>query len=299
MQDDGLPRRPPDKLLVAHGPGDGSEVDKRKDGGPSAAEIEAAMADRIRADSVAHSAMTLAEEVFALVPGLRRGEITPMLEEMAADERYADIKAVTTDSGNVFFFSKRHIGEGEAFARSRLEESMLLAARRVRADSGERNVLTPEADLLGPDREGRGVDLAALAALPADGRYADIRKVTTAAGDVCYHSTRYVSGGYAALLCRAASKDPCATIAETVREDSKIYPRATNIRVFGAAAFGVAADALDGTIEEILRRAEFSDIRRIVHPATGGTYLYSDRYLTEPHAVALMDWEEVGKEESP
>jgi len=300
LADDGLPHRPPDKLQVAHAAEGEMPADGRKDAGPSAAEIEAAMAGTIRADGAERAAMTLAETLFAQVPGPQRGNITAMLEEMAADSRYADIKAVTTASGQVFFFSKRHLREDEAFRRSRVEEGMWRIAERVRADSRERAALTAQSDLHAVSEETTAEKIdAVIAGMRTDPRYADIRQVTAADGRAFLHSDRHISGGYASILCRALSPDRCAALAETVREDSRVYPRATNVRIFEQPVFGLEAGALDSAVEEILRRAEFEDIKRLVHPATGGVYLFSDRYLTEPHAFALMDWEEVGKENSP
>ena len=244
--------------------------------------------------------MTLSETVFALVPDSQQENISAMLEEMAADERYADIKAVVTASGTVYFFSKRHIAEEQAFPRSRIEEAKYLIAEKVRADSRDRVVLTPAGDLhpLSEETKAETID-AVLTEMQADERYADIRKVTVANGDEFFHSERHISGGYAVLLKRAAAGDPCATIVETVRDESRIYPRATNTRIFEQSVFGIDPGALEGTITEILRREEFGDIKKLVHPSTGGVYLYSNRYLVEALAFSSMDWEEVGKANSP
>jgi hypothetical protein len=300
MHDDVPPHRPPDKLQVEHGAETAAEAAETREAGSGAEALEAAMAEMIRSEARERSAMTLAETVFAAVPAPWKGQITAMLEEMAADPRYADIKAVTTASGKVFFFSKDHIREDEAFPRSRIEEAKSLLADKVRADSREREALTPEGDLhgLSPDTAPGKIE-AVLAEMEADERYVDIRRISAAGGAVFFHSDRHLSGGYAVLLIRAAGNDRCATVVETVREDSRIYPRPTNTRIFEQPVFGIGASELEGVIEEILGRAEFTDIRRLVHPDTGRVYLYSDRHLTQAHAFALMDWEEVGKDNSP
>ncbi len=42
-------------------------------------------------------------------------------------------------------------------------------------------------------------------------------------------------------------------------------------------------------------RPEFSDIKAMIHPATGAVYLYSDKYLDGERAFMMMDYEEVIK----
>ena len=300
MQDEGFPQRAPDKLRVVHAEEMSPGTADRKGLEPTVGEIKEAMAERIRADAKERSAMTLAETVFALVPDSRRNDISAMLGEMAADDRYADIKAVVTDSGTVFFFSKRHIAEEQAFPRSRIEEAKFLIAEKVRADSRDRVELTPAGDLhaLSGETKAETID-AVLTEMQTDERYADIRKVTAANGNVFLHSERHVSSGYAVLLKRAAAGDPCATIADTVRDESRTYPRATKVLLFEEKVFGIAPGELEGAIAEISRREEFDDIKKLVHPTTGGVYLYSSRHMVEALAVASMDWEEVGKADNP
>jgi len=300
MQDEGLPHRPPDKLNVVYADEVTPETADRKDLEPTNEEIKETMAEKIRADAKERSAMTLAETVFALAPKSRQDNVYAILEEMAADDRYADIKAVTTASGAVFFFSLRHIAAEQAFQRSRVEEAKYMVAEKVRADSRERVALTPAGDLHTLSEETKADRLdAVLGEMQTDERYKDIRKVTSANGEVFFHSDRHMTGGYAALLRRAAAGNFCATIVETVRDDSRLYPRATNTRIFEQKVFGIPPTELEGAVAEILRREEYGDIRKLVHPTTGGVYLFSTRFLVEPHAIALMDWEEVGKDNSP
>ena len=237
--------------------------------------------------------MTPSEVVFALVPGSQQGRITAILEEMAADDRYADIKAVTTASGMVFFLSKTHFETEEAIAKSRLEEVKFLLAEKVRADSRNTVALTSASDLLSlaPEMEPAGI-ADFMDELRTDERYADIKPVTSPAGDVFYHSDKHMSGYYAVVLGRVAAKDPVATVAAMVRDESMIYPRPTCVEMFMDPMFNMSPDDLKAVFDEMLQTPDYSDIKLMVHPETGGVYAYSSQYLEGDVAYQMMHHEE-------
>jgi hypothetical protein len=267
---------------------------------PTVEEIKAKIAEKVRADGEEHAAVTPSEVVFALVPGSQQERITAVLEEMAADERYADIKAVTTASGMVFFVSKTYIDTEEAFAKSRTEEVKFLLAEKVRDDSRNAVALTSAADLLSlvPEMERDGV-AAVLDEMRTDERYADIKPVTSPTGDVYYHSDKHMSGYYAVVLGRAAAKNPVATVASMVRDESRIYPRPTCVQFFMEPLFGIPSGDLKAVVDEMLRKPDYSDIKMMVHPETGGVYLYSSQYLSGDVAYKLMHWVEVVQPANP
>jgi hypothetical protein len=300
MQNEGLPQRAPDKLNVVFAAETAPKAADRKGLEPTVEEIKQSMAEKIRAEARDRSAMTLAETVFGTVPASKQENITAMLEEMAADERYADIKALTMDSGRVFFFSKTYIDADEAAAISRMEEAKVKIAEKVREDSRDRQALTPAGDLYPLILESERYKIAAiLSEMQSDERYSDIRKVTTADGAVFFHSDRHISGGYATLASRGMAKNPCAAIVDTVRDESRIYRRPINIRIFLQKVFDIAPGELEGAITGILRNEEYADIKMLAHPDTGGVYLYSNRHLVEALASAKVDWEEVGRDANP
>jgi len=274
--------------------------DKKPAAEPAAEEIKAKIAERIRADGEERAAMTPSEAVFALVPGSQPDRITAILEGMAADDRYADIKAVTTASGMVFFLSKTHIGTDEAIAKSRLEEVKFLFAEKVRADSKNDVALTSVSDLLSlaPEME-RDRIASILDEMRTDDKYADIKPVTSPKGDVYYHSEKHMSGYYAVVLSRVAAKDPVATIAAMVRDESRIYPRPTCIELFMDPMFKIPTEELKAVFDEMAQKPDYSDIKLMVHPETGGVYAYSSQYLSGDVAYQKMHWVEVVKPANP
>jgi len=262
-----------------------------------AVDLKVTISEKIRVDCMGHGILTSEDALIGLVPELQPDAISAALAEMAADPGYADIKAVTTDSGLVFFYSERHIQAAEAAAKSLREEVKFRIGERVRADSRDTEILTPVDALaaeIGWDRNADSPD-----EIRKDPRYDDIKTVTAATGELFFYSGRHMSDYYALILARVAAHDPCATIAETVRDESRIYPRPTCILFFREKLFGMNEADLKAIVDKTLARPEFNDIRMLVHPLTGGVYLYSSQNLDREAAFSLMDWQEVGKDANP
>lgn len=265
---------------------------------PPAVDLKETIAERIRTDCKEQGILTSEEALIGLVPGGEQaGAISAALAEMVKEPGYADIKAVTTASGLVFFYSERHIKVAEAATKSLLEEVKFRIGEKVRADSKDAELLTPVDPLyadIGWDRGAYSPD-----EIRKDPRYEDIKTVTAATGEMFFYSTRHMSDYYALVLARVASHDPCAAIAETVRDESRIYPRPTCILLFLEKMFGVNEDDLKSIVCKTLERAEYNDIKAMVHPVTGGVYLYSNKYLDEERSFTMMDYEEVIKPANP
>ncbi len=284
----------PDKARIVFGPEPAEKATERKPAEPTVAEIKAKIAETVRTNAEKHSMVTPADVVFALVPGSRPEDKTAILDEMAADERYADIKAVTTASGGAFFFSLTYIDPDQATSKSRIEETKLAIAEKVRGDSKNAVKLTSVGDLhdLVPGMEPDEI-AAVLDGMQADPKYADVKSVTASTGDHFFYSNRHMSDYYALVLSRVAANDPCATIAAMVRDESRIYPRPTCVQVFTQDLFHIALCELRPIVDAMLQKPEYEDIKLMVHPKTGGVYLYSSRYLEERIAWAEMHYQEV------
>jgi len=266
-------------------------------------EIKTALARKVREDSQEHSALTPEEDIIALDDDLRYGRIdlSAVLAEMAVDERYRDVVTITTATGLVFVYSADYIEADYAAAKSLVEEAKFMLANTIRVDSYQLEKLTPAGDIhaMAPDTDPAIIDVI-LRGMAQEARYADIKSVTSAAGDVYYHSDKYLVDNYAATLLLAMAGDHCNTLAEKVREESRVYPRATRADFFhNEQLFGIPRADLEAVIEKTLQKPQYSDIKKLVHPTTGAVYLYSDRYLEEGQAWAQMDWLEVGLANNP
>lgn len=265
--------------------------------------LKARIAEQVRGDSRERSALTPEDCIVELDNDFRYGRIavSAVLTEMAADECYSDIKAITTATGLMFVYSDTYIPAEEATAKSLVEEAKSILAGAIRADSLNVVKLTPLGALyaLAPDTDAKIVD-ALLKGMQTESRFSDIKTVTASNGDVYFHSDKYLVGNYAVTLLMAMAGDHCVTIAETVREESRVYPRTTNVNIFREQqVYGIPPDDLEAIVADTLRKPEYADIRKIVHPSTGSVHLYSDRYINEERAWEMMDWEEVGRAANP
>lgn len=284
----------PEKVRIMFGPEPAGKEASRKPAEPTVAEIKARIAETVRTNAEKHSSVTPADIVFALVPGSRPEDKTAILEEMAADDGYADIKAVTTPSGGAFFFSLTHIDVNQATSKSRIEETKVAIAEKVRGDSKNAVKLTPVGDLHVPIPGMERDEIAVvLGEMQADPKYADVKSITASTGDLFFYSNRHMSDYYALVLSRVAAKDPCAMIGAVVRDESRIYPRPTCVQLFTENLFEIAPCDLKPIIVEMLQKPEYEDIKMMVHPKTGGVYLYSSQYLDERTAWAEMHYQEV------
>jgi hypothetical protein len=267
-----------------------------------AEEIKARIAEMARQDSRERSALTPDDVIIAMDDYLRYGRIdlNALLTGMAEDERYTDIKAITTATGLIFVYSDLYIAADDAVAKSLVEEAKFMLAATIRGDSLEKVQLTPVAEIyaMAPDTEPKIIDVV-LKGMQAEERYSDIKTITAANGDVYYHSDRYLVTSYAATQLMAMAADHCATIVQTVRDDSRIYPTTTNAANFRQQVYGIPPEELEAAIDLVMRKPEYSDIKKMVHPVTGAVHLYSDLYLNEESAWAIMDWDEVGRDENP
>ncbi len=187
----------------------------------------------------------------------------------------------------------------EEIGKNGAEEIQTWIAERVREDSHNLVKLT-DVDSLGA----LGSDLAPddletnLADMVKDDRYKDIKSVAAPTGAVYFYSETYITKNYAEILARAEADDPCATIALTVREESKIYPRPTNIELFKDRIFNIDPDEFETHIARTLERQEFNDIK-LINASTVARYLYSSLYMSEDYAKSLVEWEEVEQYENP
>ena len=265
--------------------------------------IKAGIAETVRRDSRERSALTPEDDIAEMDNDFRYGRVAvgAVLTEMAAEERYRDIKTITTATGLMFIYSDTYIAADDAAAKSLVEEAKSILAGAIRADSRDKVALTPRDALyaLAPDTERVIID-ALLRGMQEEARYGDIKTVKASNGDVYFHSEKYLVGSYAVTLLMAMAGDHFATIAETVREESRIYPRTTNVAIFREQqVYGIPPLDLEAIVAEMLRKPEFADIRKIVHPSTGAVHLYSSRFIDADRAWAMMDWEEVGRAENP
>ena len=264
---------------------------------PDPAALKDVIAQRVRADSRERRQVTPEETILALCAEFPPDAIRDVLSVMGAEASYADIKAAVAASGRVYLFSVAHLPAAEAQERGRLEEAKSLVAEQVRDDS-QALALTPFSALepLLPTKDAQEQEKL-FAEMQGDERFRDIGRLEGPKGEAWFHSDNFLTGAYARILLRAKALDAAHAIAELVRDRSRTIPRPTSISTFRDRAFGIDPARLDEVVAQALSQND--DIRKVVHPETGGAWLYSERFLSAQQAASMVDWDEVGAARNP
>ena len=125
----------------------------------------------------------------------------------------------------------------------------------------------------------------------------DLRKIPGHDGYSRYYSEQYMTVAYARLLVQKEG-DPLVLIAETVRENSKIYPRPISRDTFKNEPFALTEEEIVTCLEKMKAGDQFNDIAQTV-TSEGVVYLYSTLHLDPDHASMLAEWVDVGQYRNP
>jgi hypothetical protein len=125
----------------------------------------------------------------------------------------------------------------------------------------------------------------------------DLREISGAGGMLYYYSARSLSETYAGLLV-GKEEDPLLLIAQTVRENSAIYPRPIPLNIFGQPPFDFTERDMLLVLEKMDQQEQYRDIVRTI-TSIGTTFLFSNRHLDPDHAYTLAEWLDVGQSNNP
>ncbi|MFC1846532.1 hypothetical protein ACFLYS_00525 [Chloroflexota bacterium] len=262
-------------------------------------EIEMRIAEKVREDSQNLASLTSADTINQLLYKLDTDNPAVNFADMQKDERFQDIESVVALDGAIYLYSSKYITEGQAEILVQTEDIKPMIAEKVRDDSENLNKLTGIDSLFteGPALEIEKIE-AALADMEQDNSYRDIKSIVASTGAVYLYSDANITDSYAGILVRAEANDPCATIASTVRDESRIYPRPTSVELFKEGVFNIDPVELEAHVTRTMEQQEFKDIK-MISVSTGVHYLYSNLYMNEAHAKALAEWEEVEQHDNP
>ena len=264
-----------------------------------AEDVPTRIARNIREQSRNPGKLTCVDSLAGLLPDLDQDKITANLPAVFKSKANRDIKTIVTSNGAVYLYSETYLSESQAAAILQTENCKTEIANKVREDSKNLRNLTNLDSLVAlfpAGTEAAKVE-SILLDMQQDERYSDIRKIATFS-TVYLYSTGYMTDSYADILSKAKADDKCITIAGTVREEARIYPRPTNIEFFKNPLFNIKPDELETYFTKTLERPEFKDIK-LVTASTGARYLYSDLYMKEEYVKSLIEWEEVGRLDNP
>lgn len=112
------------------------------------------------------------------------------------------------------------------------------------------------------------------------------------------YSRKHITDKYADMMILVEEKDLFKTIAKTVREESKLYPRPTDVRLFNKTPFKFTKEEFDEVYEQLKKNEEYKDIKE-TRASNNALYLYSDLYMKKALADSLAEWIEVESEQNP
>jgi hypothetical protein len=110
-------------------------------------------------------------------------------------------------------------------------------------------------------------------------------------------SDQRLTRNYAKMLARVEDKDLMTLIAESVRDESRIYPRPTKVTFFADEPFRLAGSDFDLVLEQMQANPAYSDIKEF-NDSNGNRYLCSEQHLSMDHAYGLAEWK-IMQEETP
>lgn len=264
------------------------------------AEVKGKLVHNVRRNSKRYGSLTSSRILSVIAKGLPGDLQHGVLESVSKDAHSSDIRTLTTQSGQVFLYSVTYMSSDDATAKGKLEEVKHAMAERIRRDSRVLTQLTPLNTMFALIPEVKPVKICSLLnEMQSQLQYRDIKNVSAFSGELYLYCDQHITDKYAALLVRSAVSDASRTIVETVREESRVYPRPTKVSLFTSQVFGIPASTLQPCIVRVLNSPEYSDIRKLVHPATEAEYLYSTLHLNEENAYSLMKWLEEGNHAEP
>lgn len=115
-------------------------------------------------------------------------------------------------------------------------------------------------------------------------------------GGVYYHCKLLLSASYAKLL--TGLENPPMLLAESIRNDSREYPRPVAVEFFECPPFNFSPQQLSEILGRIADEPEYADIT-FVESSVGTVYLYSEKYMDKDYASYLANNIDLGLIKSP
>jgi hypothetical protein len=116
--------------------------------------------------------------------------------------------------------------------------------------------------------------------------------------DRYYYSTSTMSTNYANTLALLLEQDSCRTIAETVRFESRVYPRPYKLAMLMDEPYYFSVEQIEAAQTLMSQDHIYQDIQRVV-ASNDEIYLFSLKFMSYGKAKGLCEWLEVEQYENP
>ena len=125
----------------------------------------------------------------------------------------------------------------------------------------------------------------------------DLKELAGQDGARSYYSSDFMTEAYARILLQKKG-DRLRLIAETVRENSALYPRPVPLDLFTKPPFELTQQEVLNDLERMGSKEEYRDIVSTM-TSTSRVFLYSTLHLEPDHASMLAEWLDVGQSNNP
>jgi len=125
----------------------------------------------------------------------------------------------------------------------------------------------------------------------------DLHELAAQDGSWRYYSSDFMTEAYAKILLQKQG-DHLRLIAESVRQNSAIYPRPIPLDIFTQPPFDLTRQEVLNTLEQMAAEEEYRDIIQTTTSASR-VFLYSTLHLEPEHASMLAEWLDVGQFDNP
>jgi hypothetical protein len=125
----------------------------------------------------------------------------------------------------------------------------------------------------------------------------DLRQAAGRDGFIHYYSNRTMTDAYAGILF-LKQDDPLRMMAETIRNNSRIYPRPIPLNTFAESPFDLTREEIEACLQRMAGDETYRDIAR-TQTSIGTHFLYSTLHLEPDHASMLAEWYDVGQAQNP
>jgi hypothetical protein len=112
-----------------------------------------------------------------------------------------------------------------------------------------------------------------------------------------YYSSLSMTQAYAGIL-HQKQNNHLQLIAETVRQNSAVYPRPVPLHMFTQPPFDLTRQEVLNDIQRMAAEEEYRDIMQTT-TSVSGVFLYSTLHLDSEYASMLAEWLDVGQFENP
>jgi hypothetical protein len=125
----------------------------------------------------------------------------------------------------------------------------------------------------------------------------DLRQVSDQYGASRYYSYQFMTDSFVKILLQKEGH-PLLLLAETVRENSRIYPRPIPLDAFKDHPFNLTEEEILACLQQMTETDHYKDIQRTA-TSIGTVFLYSTLHLDPGHARMLAEWLDVGQFNNP